>query len=135
MQGMKRLATEYSDILTNETRNGTNPRLKYVYRQSHMFYAREELFGEEANAPELERMITRAFLKMLKRVGREELGEKQRSVCWVLTDMLHNLAWERLHADAIEKEFFELEFQVLLAGHLPLGVEGKDWKTCKILYC
>jgi hypothetical protein len=52
-----------------------------------------------------------------------------------LDNLFGRLAWERVNADVIEAPFCELEFQILLVGHMPALPDGKDWKKCKWLYC
>jgi hypothetical protein len=119
-----------------ETRWSANPRLKYLYmNQSTLLNTRHQHFNRHFPSVFDEPKITSAFRKTAKRIGQRATKDQAEEVCWLLDDIGERLAWERLHADAIEEEFHELEFQVLLAGHLPAGVEGKDWRTCKILYC
>ena len=130
-QAIKRIETRPD----SETRFSSNPRLKSLYMgQSSLLTLRRQHFQRHFDTEWVESMVKSAFEEVYHRLGLKPTERQVDEVDW-LSSICKALIWERLHADAIESPFFELEFQVLLAGHLPAGVEGKDWRTCKILYC
>ena len=129
---LKRIETQRN----YETRFSANPRLKSLHMgQSSLLTIRRQHFQRPFDMDWKESKIKSVLVEVHERVGGRPTEDQVDKVCRLLENICKYLAWERLHADAIESPFFELEFQVLLAGHLPAGVEGKDWRTCKILYC
>ena len=131
-QAMKRIAANSN----YETRWSSNPRLEYLYmNQSQLLNIRHQHFECHFHVNSKRLPVKSAFRKAVQRIGRKLAMDQEHEVYRLLDNIFSRLAWERLHNDAIQEPFHELEFRVLLAGHLPAGVEGKDWRTGKILYC
>lgn len=119
-----------------EVRWASNPGLKALHvNQSQLLNQRHHYMQSKEVLDVYEQKAEQAYRTMLRRTNYEADEDQLNDALWLFFDIVERLIWERLHADAIEAPFYELEFQILLAGHLPCGVEGKDWKTCKILYC
>lgn len=119
-----------------EVRWSSNPGLKAQHiNQSQLLNQRHQFLQSSSVLNEYEQKAEQAYRTMLRQTGYEADEDQLNDALWLFFDIVERLIWEHLHADAIEEPFHELELQVLLAGHLPCGVEGKEWKKCKILYC
>ncbi len=127
-------AMERNDQRRNvEVRWAANPELAKL--QSQLLNIRRTHFFDNFDFYHYDKKFGKAFQQMLARIDEQDYEEYEDGVLWCLHDLLMRLTWERLHADSIASPFCELEFQILLAGHLPALMEGNDWKSCKILYC
>jgi hypothetical protein len=125
-------------------RFGSNPRLDSLNsNQSDLLNSRRQHVSDAIGYGPFDKLTdhqrflqaSEAFQKMLSRLGQAATEKQEQEVRWILNSIWKLLAQERIYAEMIEEPFYELEFQALLAGHLPCGVEGQDWKTCQILYC
>lgn len=79
--------------------------------------------------------FTKAFNAMLTRLDAGDYAEWEECIWWSFTGLVSGVARERLYGSHVTIPFAELEYQILLAGHLPAYPDGKTWQTCKFAYC
>jgi len=135
------LASVGKVLMSKETQGlweAANPGLRAMYLNlSSMLNARHQHFYSvwtrrvERSVRKATDAALAALGKRLKwKPGKTEKGYWQQRP----NAYLREHAWERLHPEAVEARFHEHFLTILRAGHMPAGLQGTDWKTCRFLY-
>jgi hypothetical protein len=123
---------------TQALEQAANPGLKAMYMNlSTLLNVRNHFFCEEVwDRPQ--EVIWRATEKALAGLSKRLKWKPsdQEKGFWLYSPNTHlwQYVWEQLHPQAVEAPFQEHFLTIFRAGHIPAGLRGKDWKTCRFLY-
>lgn len=107
------------------------------HNQSDMLTARAQFFSktwQHSYQPAIVKKTVLALESLPERLVAPLKPDQREILSGRVSVLLRFAAWERLHADALESPCFEPFLPILRAGHVPAGVQGKDWGTCEYLY-
>jgi hypothetical protein len=130
MKGLKSSVTE-------AIRDAANPGLNAMYGNlSTLLNLRQQYFYEVWDSPQavIWRSTKTALAALTKRLKWQPSKNEQGFWLYSPNTHLWQRVWEQLHPDAIEAPFQEHFLTIFRAGHIPAGLQGDDWKTCRFLF-
>lgn len=134
------LATVVKGLKSDRTEGlekAANPGLRAMYLNlSIVLNIRSQYFHEVWDrAQAVVWKDTRAALVAMTRRLKWKPGSDQEGF-WLYPPNTHLWlhVWEQLHPQAVEAPFQEHFLTIFREGHIPAGLQGDDWKTCRFLY-
>ncbi len=123
--------------LTRKLEEASNPGLREMYfNLSTLLNLRQQHFWQVWNRVE-DQIVSKAETALAALTKRLKWKpDKKEQGLWLYPPNAHVMqhVWEKLHSQAVEAPFEEHFLTIFRAGHVPAGLQGEDWKTCRFLF-